>query len=316
MIDPARGVFDSLNSWAALEQLIASGEPEGPYLECKTSAEPRLARDQRVHLATALSGFGNTAGGVVIWGISTTHHSHSGLDVLTEIEPIGQCVRFRQQVDVAMPTLAYPALEGCSTKVLHPTAGATRGVALAYIPKTPSDPVQALFGEKRFYLRTGAEFVEMPYETLKRMFVGAAGPDVVPLLPQRLVTKDAAGVWTIPIALSNRSSAAAERTKITVSFLNSSACAGIVAVSGFRDIASVNPGEVIYAGDVDLIYRGFNQILGQFAVTMKKGKRPRRILKVRIRIYSTRMRARSWDITIQLAASGFSVKQTQAKFLY
>jgi Putative DNA-binding domain len=161
MIDPAHGLFDSLDSWAALERLIDNGEVEGPYLECKTSTGIHLQQGHRAHLAQALSGFANTAGGVVIWGISTTRQSHSGLDVLTQLEPIGNCRSFRQQIDVAVPTLAYPAVEGCKTKTLHPAPGATKGAVLAYIPKTPGDPVQAL-GEKQFYLRTGAEFVDMP----------------------------------------------------------------------------------------------------------------------------------------------------------
>lgn len=315
MIDPARGLFDSLDSWSALERLIDNAESEGPYLECKTASGAHLQPGHRTHLAQAISGFTNTAGGVVVWGISTTRQAHTNLDVLTQIEPIGNCRNFRQQIDVAMPTLAYPPVAGCLTKSVHPTPGSTKGVVLAYVPKSPGDPVQAL-GEKKFYLRSGAEFVEMPYEILKRMFAGAAGPDLVPTFDARIVTKNADGNWEIPIVFSNRSSAAADRAQVLVKFLNNSACETIVPV-GFRDISAVNPGEAIYAADIDTpLYRAFSRIPGRFTVTMKKGKRPRRVLKLKISAFSSGMRAREWDMTIQLAAKGFSVKETGTRFLY
>src|SRR6266702_257335 len=135
MIDAARALFDSLDSWAALDRLIDNAESEGPYLECKTASGAHLQPGHRTHLAQALSGFSNTGGGVIIWGISTSRQAHTGLDVLNQIEPIGNCRNFRQQIDVAMPALAYPAVEGCVTKSLHPAAGASKGVVLAYIPR-------------------------------------------------------------------------------------------------------------------------------------------------------------------------------------
>lgn len=89
MPDGARSVFDSLSDYAALEELIDNAEAEGLYLECKAPGGPQLSRDLKVHLAKAISGFSNTAGGVIIWGMSTTKQAQSGLDVLTQIEPIG-----------------------------------------------------------------------------------------------------------------------------------------------------------------------------------------------------------------------------------
>lgn len=108
MLDGSDYLFASLSTYADLKELIDNGEAEGLYLECKAPAEPRLTRDLRAHLAKAISGFSNTAGGVVIWGISTTKHAQSGLDVLTQLAPIGECRRFQQQVEKAIPSLTTP----------------------------------------------------------------------------------------------------------------------------------------------------------------------------------------------------------------
>jgi hypothetical protein len=316
VIEPARTLYDSLASWSDLQALINNGEAEGPYLECKAVGEPRLQQGQRGHLAQALSGFGNTGGGVIIWGISTTKHGHSGLDMLTELEAFGNSRSFQQQVDVAIPTLAYPAIAGCVSKTIHPTKGATKGVVITYIPRTQGDPVQALGGDKKFWLRSGADFVEMPYDIVKRMFAATTSPDLQPIFNEELVTKDAQGVWTIPIVIKNLSSAAAQEARINVVVKNPKACERISAVQ-MEDQSSFNPGQVIYMAAITTpIYRGLNFVAGSLQVAMKKGKRPLRVLNLDIRIYAGQMRARGWTMTIQLAKKGFSVKKTHDRNLY
>jgi replicative DNA helicase len=98
--------------------------------------------------------------------------------------------------------------------------------------------------------------------------------------------------------------------------MNPAACAAI-ASGDLADLSSVNPGNTVYAKEIDApIYRGMNRIAGSLRVTMKKGKMPARIVNLRIRVFSTRMRARQWVMRIQLAKKGFSVKQIQDEFLY
>jgi len=98
MLSAAEQSFNTLRTYADLEALIAEGETEGLYLECKSPSSPQLNKDLRVTLAKAISGFANTSGGVLAWGISTTKHQHSSLDVLSQLEPIGNCNNFMRQV--------------------------------------------------------------------------------------------------------------------------------------------------------------------------------------------------------------------------
>jgi predicted HTH transcriptional regulator len=91
MSDGAKQLYDSLAQYSDLDELIKGAEAEGLYLECKAPTAPQLTRDLRNTLGKALSGFSNTEGGIIIWGISTTKHAQSGLDVLSQIEPIGNC---------------------------------------------------------------------------------------------------------------------------------------------------------------------------------------------------------------------------------
>jgi len=49
---------------------------------------------------------------------------------------------------------------------------------------------------------------------------------------------------------------------------------------------------------------------------MKKGKLAKRVLKLMVVVYSNRMRARQWTMTVQLAKKGFSVIKVGDSYLY
>lgn len=89
MNDAAHTLYKSLDNYSDIEKLIEEGETESLLLECKAPQQPRLNRKVKNNLAIAISGFSNTAGGVIIWGMNTEKHSHSNLDILTQIVPIG-----------------------------------------------------------------------------------------------------------------------------------------------------------------------------------------------------------------------------------
>jgi len=67
MSDGAKQLYDSLAQYSDLEELINGAEAEGLYLECKAPAAPQLSRDLRNTLAKAISGFSNTAGGIILY---------------------------------------------------------------------------------------------------------------------------------------------------------------------------------------------------------------------------------------------------------
>jgi len=118
MPDASYDVYKNLSSYKRLEELIGDGETENLYLECKAPSIPRLNKELQVHLAKSVSGFSNTTGGIVIYGISTTKHSHSGLDVLTQMEPLGNVQKFEQQIHRTIPTLSTPPILNFHTKTI------------------------------------------------------------------------------------------------------------------------------------------------------------------------------------------------------
>lgn len=241
MSDAARQFYDSLTQYSDLQELINNGEAEGLYLECKAPGAPQLTRDIKSQLGRAVSGFSNTPGGVIIWGVSTTKHEHSGLDFLSQIEPIGNCKLFARQVERAIPTLTTPSVTTAETKVMLQNKTDTRGVVITYIPKLIGDPTPSNI-DNIFYFRSGDDFSVAPYEMVKRLFAATDVPDLHVLFDGKLVKLGTDGTWEVPIALRNDSSAIAEQIYASVRVDNPSACDDIQ-LSGFIDASGINPGK-------------------------------------------------------------------------
>jgi hypothetical protein len=311
MSETALQIYESLNSYSRIKNLIDNGEAEGLYIECKAPHEPNLNRSLKEKLAIAASGFANTEGGIIIWGMSTTKHPHSGLDIMTQIVPIGNPNRFAQQVERSIIMLTTPSITKSRTKtIVKPKE--KRGVVLTYIPKTLGDPIQIIKGQK-FYFRNGDEFSDLPYEMLKRLFAATESPDLYPIFDEKLITNEENGLWKIPIIISNESSAIAEHTTVFVTIQNPSSCETIN-FDRFRDVSDINPGQKKFVSEpVDVIHRGINFYSGYFKIGMLSRKRN---LRFKIDIYANKMRARSWHISCQLTKKGFILNDKNDYYIY
>ena len=75
MPDRAKELFDRLVSEgeSAINEFIAEAASEELFLDFKRSANngdgPRIHQDDRNNLAKAVSGFGNSEGGTIVWGV-------------------------------------------------------------------------------------------------------------------------------------------------------------------------------------------------------------------------------------------------------
>ena len=315
MAEASFEVYDNLTSYRRLQDMINDGETEGLHIECKSPSVPKLNREHKVHLAKALSGFSNTAGGIVIWGVSTTKHDHSGLDVLSQIEPLGNIRQFEQQITRTIPTLATPSVVNFQTKILKRRSSDTRGVVVVHIPKSHSDPCQSN-QDNLFYFRSGDEFSIAPYEMVKRLFSATDSPDLSPLFITDLVKPQDDGSFEIPIVIQNKSSAIGEDIHVSVTIENANDCEHISA-SDLSDRSSVNPGKRIYMQNISsVVHRGLDLLVGHIKITMKSGKRRKRRLDVSIRLFANRMVAKEFRYAVSLTKTNFSVRCLKEGALY
>lgn len=311
MTDAAEKLFNSLNSYTDLKRLIQNGDSENLYLECKAPETPSLSKSLKAKLAEALSGFSNTEGGIIIWGISTTRKLHSKLDILTQIEPIGNCRYFAKEIETAIPSLTSHPITNCRNKVITKNEGDSKGVILTFVPKTTSDPLLSN-NDNVFYFRSGDEFRPLPHGFIKKLFAATSVPDLRIVFDSELVKLED-NFWTIPIILTNKSYAVARDITVNVTVLNPSNCESISCTS-FIDTSHVNPGKKMFNTDLKcVIHKGLNQVIGRMKVKMKKKLRSKRLLKISYGLYSDKMIGKKYEYSIQLAKSGFKVKLLSEK---
>jgi len=298
----ALGLYASLDSFGELNQLILNGEAEHLYLECKAPHSPNLDRGLVNQLARVISAFSNTEGGVIILGIETERHTHSGLDILKQISFVADSERFRKVLINKIPIITAPAITDFDTKVVKERRGDTKGIILLYVPKAHI-PIQSTI-DNVFYLRSGDAEIPLPHETLRRLFLTADVPQLEPVFDQRLV-KFQGGAWIIPVGIANHSISAGENITISATILNPDACAEVTAES-MEDASEMNPGKKVFMKEVPgVCHQSLNIFVGELKVKMKKGTRLKRLLSLKFALYANRMPAREWLYDLHLTGRGF-----------
>ncbi len=314
---PAKYLYDSLSNFSDLQRLIDDGESEGQYLECKTNGGSQVPAGTKAQFSKAVSAFSNSGGGVIVWGVSTINQTHTGLDILTQIEPIGNIKNFQKQLNLSLHSLMEPQIRGYESKIILENKNDTRGVLISYVPPVDGDPVRVL-ADGKFWIRSGSVSSPMSYEMIKRMFAGANGPDIEVHFDERLIEINKTdNSWTIPIILSNKSSAVAKDVEISVTIINDDACSHISG-QNFQDQSALNPGKKILMGaSQKSIYKGKDIMVGKLNIKMKiKEVRLTRKLSLGINIFCSEMRAKSYSVTILLTQKGFVLKDMKAGYLY
>jgi hypothetical protein len=157
-------LFDSLNG-SAIDNLLEQRTPESLYLEFKTTkAEP-----DRKRVASMLSGFANSAGGIIVWGIATERHPDSGRDVASERKPIPDVERFVTRLEQFTRFALSPSLAGIEHRIVSADSTGS-GFAATYVPESSVGPHMALEGNESYFKRSEGEFYRMEHFDVADMF--------------------------------------------------------------------------------------------------------------------------------------------------
>src|SRR4051812_6722966 len=159
--------FEKLDE-TAIKAFVAEGQEEHLHLDFKTVTSAHLShKDDKRNLAKALSGFANSDGGLIVWGVDARKNAQD-IDcagALVEISPIQLFVgRLNELTGQAVS----PLVDGVRHKAIATTGD--RGFAVSLIPESASGPHMAKLGEDRYYKRSGASFYKMEHFDLEDMF--------------------------------------------------------------------------------------------------------------------------------------------------
>jgi hypothetical protein len=158
--------YDSL-SLADLNNYVSSGQLEHLTLEFKTVSRSDLDRNDRKNLAIALSGFANSSGGLIVWGVEARPNSDN-VDCAIGLREIDNLPQFISKLNEFTGAAVNPTVDGVQHKGL-PITG-SRGFAITLVPESDSGPHMAKLGEDRYYKRSGDSFYKMEHFDLEDMF--------------------------------------------------------------------------------------------------------------------------------------------------
>lgn len=169
--------FDAIDI-LEIERFVADGQEENVTLEFKTVNHPHYndanRNDDRKNFSKVLSGFANSVGGIVIWGVKAS--TKQGRDVADRLVPITELTKFLNSLNKLEGQAVIPLISG----VIHVKldTGGDQGYIQSFIPASDSAPHMALYGDKHYYKRSGDSFYPCEHFDISDMFSRKKSPNL------------------------------------------------------------------------------------------------------------------------------------------
>ena len=168
--------FESLNK-RKIEAFVADKREEDLQLEFKTVSSSGMEnRDDRKNFAKALSGFANSSGGLMVWGINARKNERK-VDCAVEVKPIEDISLFYAKLNEFTGQFVLPIVDGVRHRKIK--AAGTGGYAVTLIPESYASPHMAKGGEDRYYKRSGDSFYRMEHYDIEDMFGRRKKPKLI-----------------------------------------------------------------------------------------------------------------------------------------
>lgn len=156
---------------AAVDQLISDATAEELFLDFKGSRDSSgagaLGSDDAKNLAKAISGFGNSEGGILVWGVDA--RKKNGVERLEKV-PLNDANGFRKRIETAISRLTVPVHSMVRNAEILEQDGRS-GYVVTLVERSESGPIRAIAGElDSYYVRVGDSFKAAPHSVLAGMF--------------------------------------------------------------------------------------------------------------------------------------------------
>jgi hypothetical protein len=160
--------FESI-TLETIDNYIANQQEENSQLEFKEVSKPNLkSDDDKKNLAKVLSGFANSSGGIVVWGVIA--NKKDGVDCASARKEIQELPKFMSTINDFTGKAVQLLVNGVKHKPLYTDQNQKTGLAVTLVPESDSGPHMALFREDRYYKRSGDSFYKMEHFDIEDMF--------------------------------------------------------------------------------------------------------------------------------------------------
>lgn len=164
----------------AIDDFIINQQTEELFLDFKQAVSigkefKTLHRDDRKNLAKAISGFGNSEGGVIIWGVECSRDLEIG-DVAKAKVKVKNVHRFLSWLENAISGCTIPSHNKVRNHIVSCDANGD-GYLATYIPRCDIAPLMTTTNAT-IYIRSGSNNVPAPYAVIAGMFGRRPQPNV------------------------------------------------------------------------------------------------------------------------------------------
>jgi hypothetical protein len=164
-VNPVAELFETFKSGglAHLQQARNQAMAESLHLDFKLAeknAAPMTPKD-RQSLGEALSGFANSDGGIVVWGVRALSQAPDEPDVVKELKPIQNLELFLSDLRVASAQVVSPGIVGVDHFPIQDYADSTAGYVMTYVPRSDDLHMAVAKDQHRYYYRTNTSFLKM-----------------------------------------------------------------------------------------------------------------------------------------------------------
>lgn len=164
----------------AIDDFIINQQTEELFLDFKQAVSVgknfvTLHRDDRKNLSKAISGFGNSEGGVILWGVECSRDIEVG-DVAKAKVKVKNVHRFLSWLENAISGCTIPSHNKVRNHIISCDENGD-GFIATYIPKCEIAPLMSTTNGA-IYIRSGSNNVPAPYAVIAGMFGRRPQPNV------------------------------------------------------------------------------------------------------------------------------------------
>lgn len=164
-------LFDCFKTFSVdeINRFVADRREEDLHLDFKRVADPNLSRDDRRNFAKAVSGFANSDGGLIVWGVDCRKND-DGIDCANAAPGIDGLQKFYSRLMEFSGSAVNPSVTSIEHRALSVPGDPDHGFIVTYVPVSDGGPHMAKLGEDRYYRRSGASFLKMEHFEIADLF--------------------------------------------------------------------------------------------------------------------------------------------------
>ncbi|MEK7544969.1 MAG: ATP-binding protein [Patescibacteria group bacterium] len=202
------------NGQSEIDRLITENAHEHYFLDFKVKSDDRVepADDiDKKNLAKALSGFANSQGGLLIWGVEKKDGKPMRYKLVKSPHA------FIESLNRAVSQVVTPFVDAADSKLVFQNSD-SEGVVVTYIPRSEKTPHRSL-KDRSYYMRSGDSFLSMEHSQLEDMFGRRNRPKLHVIVKAHMYSESRpAATYSLDITLKNEGRAISQHFGFDLEF--------------------------------------------------------------------------------------------------